>query len=215
MADPIYNADAVFQPGHGAVYYAPVGTEAPTNEALHNWATGDRTAAIGDWKPLGYTSVEDLPAINSDTEGGEKMGVWENDAFRMSAITSTESVSVSPVQWTEIPLKHRFGAGVTVDPATGVAHVPAVYTAVEVAILVIILDGDRHLGLEYLRTSSAPDDNLELDPEQFASLPVKYNVLQASGEPDKFRIIASHLQAEDSGNGGTNPPAEGGTGDGE
>lgn len=196
MADPIYNADAVFQPGHGAVYFAPVGTEAPTNAALKNWATGDRTAAIGKWTPLGYTSVEDLPAINSDTEGGEKMGVWENDAFRMSAITSTESVSVSPVQWTEIPLQHRFGKGVSVDPATGVAHVPSTYVAVEVAILVIILDGDRHLALEYLRTSSAPDDNLELDPEQFAALPVKYNVLQAAGETDKFRIIAEHLQGD-------------------
>lgn len=194
MADPIYNADAVFQPGHGAVYFAPVGTKAPTNEELKNWATGDRTAAIGSWRPLGYTSVEDLPAINSDTEGGEKMGVWENDAFRMSAITSTESISVSPVQWTEVPLQHRFGKGVTVDGDTGVAHVPSVYVAVEVAILVIILDGDRYIGLEYLRTSSAPADNLELDPEKFASLPVKYNVLQASGEPDKFRIIADHLK---------------------
>ena len=203
MADPIYNADAVFQPGHGAVYFAEVGTTAPTNAELANWATGDRTAAIGEWRPLGYTSVEDLPAINSDTEGGEKMGVWENDAFRMSAITSTESISVSPVQWTEIPLQHRFGAGVTVDPATGVAHVPSVYKAVEVAILVIILDGDRHMALEYLRTSSAPDDNLELDPEQFAALPVKYNVLQAPGEPDKFRIIASHLKTTaDNGTGG-------------
>ena len=206
MTTPVtsaYNADAVFQPGHGAVYYAPVGTEAPTNEALNQWATGDRTANIGEWTPLGYTSVETLPGLNSETEGGEKMGVWENDSFRMSSITTTESVSVSPVQWSEIPIKHRFGAGATIDTATGVAHVPSVYVAAEVAILVIILDGDRHLGLEYPRTSSAPDDNLELDPENFSALPVRYNVLQAPGNPDKFRIIAEHLRG-----GGEPAPVE-------
>lgn len=189
-----YNADAVFQPGHGAVYWAEVGTTPPTNDDLHNWATGDRTANIGSWAPLGYTSVETLPGLNSETEGGEKMGVWENDSFRMSAITTAESVSVSPVQWTEIPIKHRFGQGATIDRETGVAHIPAVYVAAEVAILVIILDGDRHLGLLYPKTSSAPDDNLELDPEQFSTLPVRYNVLQEPGNPDKFNIIAEHLK---------------------
>lgn len=205
MTTPIsaaYVDDAVFQPGHGAVYYAEVGATAPTNAELHTWATGDRTANIGDWTPLGYTSVETLPGLNSDTEGGEKMGVWENDSFRMSSITSTESVSVSPVQWSEIPIKHRFGAGATVDATTGVAHIPSVYVAAEVAILVIILDGDRHLGLLYPRTSSAPDDNLELDPEQFAALPVRYNVLQQPGNPDKFNIIAQHLQTETGGDDG-------------
>lgn len=208
QTNPAYNEDAVFQPGTGAVYWAPRGTEGPTNAQLSNWATGDRTADIGEWSPLGYTSVDTLPGLNSETEGGEKMGVWENPDFRMSAITTTESVSVSPVQWSEIPIKHRFGNGATIDTSTGVVHVPSVYVAAEVSILVIILDGDRHLGLLYPRTSSAPDDNLELDPEQFSTLPVRYNVLQEPGNPDKFQIIAQHFITGDDGDTPEDDPEE-------
>lgn len=193
-----YQDNAVFQPGTGGVFFADPGTEAPTLAELASWLTGDRTQSIGsNWSPLGYTSLDELPGIGSETEGGEKQGVWENPDFRMSPITSTDTVSVKPVQWTEVPLSHRFGAGVKWDKALGKVSVPKVYTPVEVALLVLILDGDRPLGLHYYRAASAPDGDLELDPEQFATLPVKYTVLSQPGVADKMTILGYHLQTAD------------------
>lgn len=196
-AQSTYVDNAVFQPGTGGVFHAAPGTPAPSLAEVHAWATGDRTRSIGDWDPLGYTSVESLPGIGTETEGGEKKGVWENPDFRVTPITSTDTINVSPVQWSPIPISHRFGAGVTFDRETGQANVPARYTPVETAIMVVILDGDNPLVLHYFRASSAPNGDLELDPENFAALPVSYTVLSMTGNPNKMTILSYSLMDAD------------------
>lgn len=199
-----YQENAVFMPGTGGVFHAPVGTEPPTLEELKTWINGDRTQKIGaTWSPLGYTSVEDLPGISSETEGGEKKGVWENPDFRVTPITSTDTVTVKPVQWSLIPITHRFGAGATLDGQTGTVSVPSTYTPVEVALLVLILDGNRPLAISYYKVSSAPDGDLELDREEFAALPVKYTVLQAEGKSAKMLIRGYQFQTKDTDADGT------------
>lgn len=199
---PDYQADAVFQPGTGGVFYAPVGTEPPSLDGLRNWIETNRTAHIpaggtdgATWRPLGYTSIDELPGIGSETEGGEKMGVWENPDFRVSAITSTDTVSVRPVQWSEVPISHRFGAGARWDRETGRISVPGTYRSVEVAIMVVFLDGERPLVMHYYSAASQPDGDLEPDRESFLALPLRYTVLQAEGKPSKFNILGYHLQA--------------------
>lgn len=198
---PAYQAEAVFQPGTGGVFYSEVGTEPPTLAEIRTWVEGDRTQPIGTgetaWSPIGYTSLEDLPGITAETEGGEKKGVWENPDFRLTPITSADAVTVKPVQWSPVPLSHRFGAGTTVDGERGMVSVPRTYTPVEVAILVVILDGDNPLVLHYYRTATSPDGDLELDRENFAALPVKYNVLGYAGNPNKMNILGYHLQTTD------------------
>lgn len=202
---PDYQADAVFQPGVGGVFYNEVGTEPPSLEEVKTWLTaGDRRAEIGTgWKGLGYTSVEDLPGIDSETEGGEKMGVWEDPDFRVSPITSTDTVTVQPVQWSPVPIKHRFGAGATLDGDKGIIRVPKVYTPVEVALMVMFLDGDRPLIVHYYRVSSSPDGGLEPDREQFLAMPIKYTILGAPGKGQSMNILGFHLQTADSDNDGT------------
>lgn len=203
-APSAYVDEAVFQPGTGGVFISEVGHEPPTIAELTSWISGDRTLPIGDWTPIGYTSVEDLPALGTETEGGEKMGVWENADFRMTPVTTTDTVSVKPVQWSEIPLTHRFGAGTTVDRSKGTAYVRATYIPVEVAIMVLILDGDKPLAISYYRAASSPDGDLELDRESYAALPIKYTVLGVTGNPNKMAITAYHLQdtpVEDGGQG--------------
>lgn len=199
---PDYQPEAVFQPGVGGVFYNDVGTEPPTLEEVKAWLTGgDRRAAIGTgWKGLGYTSIEDLPGIDSETEGGEKMGVWEDPDFRVSPITSTDTVTVQPVQWSPVPIKHRFGAGATLDGDKGLIRVPKVYTPVEVALIVLFLDGDRPLIVHYYRTSSSPDGGIEPDREQFLAMPIKYTVLGAQGKADGMNILGFHLQTKDTDN---------------
>lgn len=201
---PDYQANAVFQPGTGGVFYAPVGTEPPTLAGLRTWIETNRTAPIPSgegegelWRPLGYTSIDELPGLGSETEGGEKMGVWENPDFRVSSITTTDTVSVRPVQWSAVPISHRFGAGARWDQETGRISVPGTYQSVEVAIMVVILDGARPLVLHYYSAASQPDGDLEPDRESFLALPVRYTVLQAEGKSSKFNILGYHLQTAD------------------
>lgn len=200
-----YQANAVFQPGRGGVFYADPDTEAPTVEAVQQWLQGAPTEPLGVWNAIGYTSVDDLPGIDSEQEGGEKMGVWENPDFRMSQITSTDSVTAKPVQWSIVPIRHRFGKNAKLDTATGKVSVPGTYVPVEVAVLVLILDGDRFLGIQYYRTSSAPDGGIELDREAFAQLPIKYNILQSETKTDKMTLVGYHLTAD---GGAEDPEAE-------
>lgn len=194
-----YQRDAVFQPGTGGVYIAPVGTMPPTLENIKTWLdSANRTDNIGeDWAPIGYTSIEDLPGLEADTEGGEKMGVFEDSSFRVSAITSTDTVLVKPVQWTEIPIKHRFGARATLDGKTGMISIPKDYVPVECAILVVFVDQGVPLCIYNGRVSSAPDGGIEADREQFLAMPIKYTVLSAPGNLPYMAIIGFHLQTID------------------
>ncbi|MGP5269802.1 phage tail tube protein [Corynebacterium variabile] len=179
MADAIYRDDAVFIPGRGGVMIAPVGTLPPTAAALQSWVDAGATGPLGDFVPLGYTSSEELPSIDTDTDGGEVKGSWENSALRTTKTTVTESITVTPIQWTKAPLTHRFGPG-TIDDTKGHFHTPAVYSATEVAMLVIIIDGTSALGIEYYKVASSPEGGIELDSEDFAGLPVKWTVLTAA-----------------------------------
>lgn len=176
MADEIYRDDAVFIPGRGGVLIAPVGTLPPTASELQQWVDAGAVGALGDFVPLGYTSSDELPSIDADVEGGEVKGAWENSALRTTKTTITESITVTPIQWSEKPLTHRFGPGV-IDDKKGHFHAPAVYSATEVAMLVVIIDGASVLGIEYYKVSSSPEGGIELDPEAFAGLPVKWTVL--------------------------------------
>lgn len=200
---PDYQENAVFQPGVGGVFYNEnVGEEPPTLEELKAWfKAGDRRAAIGTgWRGIGYTSIEDLPGIDSETEGGEKMGVWEDPDFRVSPITSTDTIVVQPVQWSPVPIRHRFGAGAKLDGDKGLIRIPKVYTPVEVSLMVLFIDGERPLGVHYYRVSSSPEGGIEPDREQFLALPIKYTVLAAPGKSDAMNIIAFHLQTKDTDN---------------
>ncbi|MCF8703283.1 hypothetical protein Q0N40_07375 [Corynebacterium pseudokroppenstedtii] len=194
MAD-YYKDDAVFIPGRGAVLIADVGTEAPTYTQLKSWVDGGAIDQInGKWTPLGYTSEDDLPKIGSDTDGGDKKGAWENDALRTTRVTVTDTVEVNPIQWNDTTLAHRFGKG-TKKEDNGQYDTPDVYSSTEVALLIVLIDGTEPLGLCYPKTSSAPNDNIELDSEKFASLPVKYTVLKAAGKP-RLTIVGKAFTAK-------------------
>lgn len=207
MADAIYRDDAVFIPGRGGVLIAPVGTLPPTSAELKAWVDAGATGALGDFVPLGYTSSDELPSIDADTDGGEVKGAWENPSLRTTKTTITETITVTPIQWSETPLTHRFGPG-TIDAGKGQWHAPAIYSATEVAMLVVMIDGSEPLALSYYKVASSPDGGIELDSEEFAGLPVKWTVLSAmvtEGSQDVLRkvtIVNGALASGAGDNGG-------------
>lgn len=179
MAEQYYQDDAVFIPGRGAVLVADAGTEPPELSEIQTWIEAGAKGVLGKFHPLGHTSEEELPNIEADVEGGEKKGSWENPSLRTTATKVTETITVTPIQWSEEPMQHRFGPGKV--NRRGYFEVPDVYTATEVAMLVILMDGRDFLTFHFAKVASAPEGGIELDPESFAGMPVKYTILTMTG----------------------------------
>lgn len=192
-----YEDNAVFIPGKGAVLVGEVGAARPSWDAVKAWVDAGATGDLADYHPLGYTSIDDLPSFDSDTDGGDVKGAWENSALRTTRTTVTESVTVQPIQWTPEPLAHRFGPGTVVN-ADGAYEVPAVYTSTDVSMLLIVIDGTSPLGFHIGKLSTSPDDSLDFDSENFLALPIKYTILSETGKP-KFSILAENLKTAPEG----------------
>lgn len=196
----VYNDRAVFMPGRGAVLVGDVGAQRPSLDDVNAWIQNGATGELGEYLPFGYTSIDELPAIGTETEGGEVRGAWENASLRTTRQTVTDTVTVKPIQWTETPLRHRFGPG-TVQTDTGVFEVPAVYTATEVSLTVIFIDGNTPLVIHIPRLATAPEGGIEPDPEDFLALPILYTVLVAMGQP-KMSIMHDALRTTSPIDGG-------------
>ncbi|WP_018297170.1 hypothetical protein [Corynebacterium lubricantis] len=177
-----YNDNAVFMPGTGTVMGGADGAEPPTHEEIKAWIAGGMTGSIGTYVPLGYTSLDELPSLESEIEGGEVKGAWENRALRTTQITQADSWTVTPIQWSEETLKQRFGDNGSIDAATGYFSVPAVYKSTRLSLVVIVVDGDGYLVFQHPRTETKPGDSIEFDTENFVGAPIVYTVTQAPGK---------------------------------
>lgn len=192
-----YDDKSVFIPGKGAVLIGEVGAEAPSLEDVTGWIEEGAVGSLGKLEPLGYTSIEDLPALDVDTDGGEKLGAWENDSLRTTQVKTTETITVTPIQWSGEALKHRFGKG-KIDPATGRFSVPAAYSSSEVALTIIVMDGETPLVWHFYKAASSPDGGIEPKADEFLGFGVKYTILNEPGK-GKFEIIHAGLQRTSSG----------------
>lgn len=199
IVKPAYQADAVFQPGRGGVFAAPAGSEPPTLAEMRAYlSSADRSAGIGEvWAPIGYTSADELPQIGMETEGGEKMGVWEDPNFRISPITTAESVVVTPVQWSLETIRRRYGAGAKLDGATGQVIKPATYEPVEEALMVVYIDGPRFLANHFWRAATAPEGEVKAETDAFLGAPIKYTPLGMEGKDGMGALLGYHLQTAD------------------
>lgn len=195
---PAYQDSAVLMPDHGAVYVAAPGTEPPTLDAIQQWiATGRDGDIAGGWKPIGYTSLDEMPAISAEIEGGKTAGSWENHKLRTTAVTCSESIVVSPIQWSEEPIRRRWGAGAKLDGATGRILRPDTYEAVEDAVLVLFVSGTQVLGLHWWKGASAPEGEIKPSEEAFMALPFKYTFLTMPGKEGAGFILGAHLETKD------------------
>lgn len=203
-----YQDNAVFLPGRGAVLIADPLAGMPTLDDVDAWvkqgALGDIKAGSATYTPIGHTSLDELPKIDTDTEGGEVKGSWENPSLRQTTTTTTDSITVTPIQWTEDALKHRFGADGTVNGETGVFQIPSIYKATEVSILIVVLDSAGTLCLQFNRAASAPEGGIEPDVENFLGIPTKYTILNPSNAP-RGHVMHAGLKAEI---GGSTPVGE-------
>ncbi|WP_273352453.1 hypothetical protein [Corynebacterium resistens] len=188
-----YDDKSVFLPGRGAVLIGPVGTEMPSLDEVTKWVKGGMAGDLGKtMSPLGYTSIDDLPKFDVDTDGGEKKGAWENDALRTTQVKTTETITVTPIQWSGEAMQHRFGKA-QVDAQTGKFSVPAAYSASEVALTVVVLDGETPLVFHFYKAASSPDGGIEPKADDFLGFGIKYTILNHQSKP-KFDIAHAGLK---------------------
>lgn len=185
--------NATFIPGHGDVLAATPGTETPTADAIQKWIEDGATGKLGGFESIGHTSLDELPGMESEQEGGENKGSWQNPNLRTTPITITDSITVTGIQWTQEQLDYRFGKG-TINTANGIFDAPDIYTATERSLLVVARDGANFIAFHYPRVTSRPEGNIEFSSDDFMGLPIRYDVLKATGKP-KLRIISNMLKA--------------------
>lgn len=181
--------NATFIPAHGDVLAAAPGAATPTAKEIQEWIDGGATGKLGGFETIGHTSLDELPGMESEQEGGETKGSWQNPTLRTTPITITDSITVTGIQWTEEQLSYRFGKG-TINTGTGVFEAPDIYTATERSLLVVARDGSNFVAFHYPRVSSRPEGNVEFSAEDFMGMPIRYDVLKASGKP-KLSIISN------------------------
>lgn len=181
--------NATFIPAHGDVLAAAPGTKTPTASEIQAWIDGGATGKLGAFESIGHTSLDELPGMESEQEGGEAKGSWQNPTLRTTPIKITESIVVTGIQWTEEQLSYRFGKG-RIDTGSGVFEAPDIYTATERSLLVVARDGSNFVAFHYARVTSRPEGSLEFSAEDFLGMPIRYDVLKASGKP-KLSIVSN------------------------
>lgn len=163
------NDSAVFIPGTGYAYVAPVSTPRPTDPA----------APTTPWVDLGHTSRENGLTIGRDGGDSETKGSWRNPNLRERRDPVTFYVNINLLQFDNQNLRLFFGGGdITGDGVFGVPVNPA---AQEHAFFVRIVDGANSLGLYVPKVSVAAEDDMEVDVEEFMELPVRATCLGVEG----------------------------------
>jgi hypothetical protein len=128
------NSDNVNAALTGAVYYAPLGTVAPTDPATA-WGTG--------WIDLGYCSEDGL--VEGESRKWDEIKAWQNRAIVRRLLTENETTfKFTLIENTRYALELRH-AGSTMTTTTGV-HTMDVMVPEEAfyAWGFDIIDGDEH-----------------------------------------------------------------------
>lgn len=184
------NDNAVFTAATGYLWTAPVGTAAPTPTELaaidpEDWGTTEGYVAIG------HTSEGDLPEFGF--EGGDKevRGTWQKKNLReVSTETPVDYLLIRAQQVDAATLAMYYGANASSTPGVfGVESSDA--PALERALFLLLVDGDRRIGFHAAKTSIRRDESITLSTDEFATLPLRGTFMKETGE-SLFEWILPH-----------------------
>lgn len=163
------NDGSVIIPGQGFIYLAPTSTAVPAN----------LVTPASPWDSLGHTSRDDGLTITRDGGDTETLGTWQNSALRERRDPTTFAITMFAHQVDNTILSLYFGGGDT--SVAGKFGVTSTTGSVEKALYVRIVDGANELGLYIPKVSIGPEDDVEVDAENFLSFPLRAGVLQVTG----------------------------------
>ena len=162
--------NAVLTIGAGNYFYAPVGTEAPT----------DLRSPGVEWENMGHTSLEDIMSIES--EGGEPtiLGTLQKRKLRSRYSDRTDTFAVNLQQFDRKSLKFYYGSN-SQTLANGMQTVENDAKPTEVAFLAVFIDTDNVFAFYCPKAEVFRGDNLELENvEDLVSLPLSVTPINHS-----------------------------------
>ncbi|MFI6319750.1 hypothetical protein ACIBG8_19605 [Nonomuraea sp. NPDC050556] len=167
--------DPVLVPNTGYIFVAPEGTPKPTLPLdIRNLRTLRETVGF-PWASIGNTSLEN--GVGHETEGddAEVLGTWQNPSLRTTNPPKVYTVTLALADFTIDTYKLYYGGGtVTADGSFQIPSVPAASTK---AMLIVAVDGDRHVVEYYERVSLIGAEGVTFDPSALTEMPVKATIL--------------------------------------
>ncbi|WP_052422508.1 IPT/TIG domain-containing protein [Nonomuraea candida] len=175
MAPTYLTKDPVLVPATGYVFVAPEGTPKPTLPLdIRNLRTLRESVGIS-WASIGNTSLENGISHESEGDEAEVLGTWQNPALRTTTPPKIYTVTLALADFTIETYKLYYGGG-TVSP-DGSFVIPSVPAATTKAMLIVAVDGDRHVVEYYERVSLIGAEGVAYDPAALSEMPVKATIL--------------------------------------
>jgi len=178
------NDNAVLTAAVGYVYFAPVGTAAPAAADLDGLNLEDPSGwTAAGWVNAGHTSEGDLPEFGFDGGDTEVRNTWQKKKLReVQTEDPVDFLTVFLQQFDETAMELYYGPNAS-STAGEFAVSAAGVQPVEKAVLVVIVDGDVRVGFHASKASVKRDDSIQLDTEDFGSLPIRCTFLSHSTNP--------------------------------
>lgn len=195
------NNNAFVLPGTGTAYTAPVGTATPT-------VLTPPGSPFTEIAHIGNNEGDGLPTWTTDGGDTENKGSWQRKAIKTYTEPMTETIEFEFSQIDELTLRYYTGASGGNTPGQFQVFGGDVGSGVETAFLITFSDGAVTVGFYAARVSISRNDDIELDPEEAARLPVKASLLDLDDATPRYVWIAPWLNSGNGSVGGGEPIEE-------
>jgi hypothetical protein len=146
-------------------------------------ATVTLKSAAGIWKPVGHTSRGSLPEFGFDGDDTEIRGSWQKKKLReIQTDDPIDYVTVVLHQMDEDSLSLYYGPNASSTAGVFGVSSSSQNQNLEVAGLVIVVDGTQRLGFHFSKAAVKRDDAIELPIDDLAALPIKFTFLDHNNE---------------------------------
>lgn len=176
MSTPTFvTKDPVLVPGTGYVFVAPEGTPKPTLPLdIRNFKTLQQSVGA-IWQSIGNTSLENGVSREAEGDDPEVLGTWQNPSLRTTSPPRQYTVTLSLSDFTIETYRLYYGGG---DIATdGSFIIPSIPTPQTRAMLIVAVDGDKHVVEYFERVSITGGEGVSYDPSSLAEMQVVATVL--------------------------------------
>lgn len=194
-----YIDDAVVEPGKAYVFYAPVGSPAPTFADVE--AFDPETPAIlstrngmNVWDTGGHTDLDE--DFDADQDGGdsESRGSRQNPSLRERVEATVEYLQLNLIEFGRKSAYLYYGGGKTT--AVGEFDAPDSPTPRPYATCVVYVDGeDRKVAEYHPKTSVRGNGAIARAADGFLRFPIRFTWQKLAGQP-VTRLLGEHFGGE-------------------
>lgn len=179
---------AVLVAGTGHVWLGTVGTATkPTVAQLATFQSSGTVPAT--WTPLGHTDAEDVVAFEQEGGDTETLRSWQVTSLRTTTEAATDTFTIPSLQLRDravLELYYGGDGGAVADEFA----LPDTAVAAQRAVTVVFMDGASPFALYVPKTEITRGDALEFATDALTKVPLKFTILQASGNPKAVWIGA-------------------------